>query len=643
MFLNMTIGKKMNLTVLAVSLVSLGIGYFILSWYAVQIENNVNKQFIKNLQQETKNKFQNKKTVGISNAVALSTNADLKVALDEGDRDLAYEVFSSVTSDYKEKTSFKNIKIHIHTADVKSFLRVWKPEKNGDDLSGFRHSIVEVAKTQKPVNGFELGKAGLSLRSVVPIIDVGTYLGSLEFMQGLNSVAKIFDKSKDGFLLLMDTKVSKVKTFKESSKFKDYVISQKFINKKFLADAKNINMRELLSKGSFVGNEYFFTYKEVKDFKDKKLGIFLVGRPLSIVAAAVKDAGTIINVALGLLIMFSIVLLIATLLNLKKTVLEPLVTLTDSVVALMQYSSADQDIEIKSNDEIGKLAKHFNEYMSKLRNSMADDQRVVEEVDKAIQMARAGFFVYTIDAKSDSRTTNDLKNSVNAMIKDLGTKFSEIDKALIQYGNAKFNYKFDVENVSGTIGSIVFGTKAIGSNISELLATIMLSGEQLSHNISVLSNSANSLSDSANAQAASLEETAAAVEQISSNIQSSSVNVDKMSNLSDNVTHSASSGQKLASQTASSMDDINKEVTAISEAISVIDQIAFQTNILSLNAAVEAATAGEAGKGFAVVAQEVRNLASRSAEAANEIKALVESANSKANDGKKIADEMIVG
>ena len=81
----------------------------------------------------------------------------------------------------------------------------------------------------------------------------------------------------------------------------------------------------------------------------------------------------------------------------------------------------------------------------------------------------------------------------------------------------------------------------------------------------------------------------------------------------------------------------------IAQVINIIQEIAFQTNILSLNAAVEAATAGEAGKGFAVVAQEVRNLATRSAEAAKEIKAIVERATVKANEGKNIATNMIDG
>ena len=183
----------------------------------------------------------------------------------------------------------------------------------------------------------------------------------------------------------------------------------------------------------------------------------------------------------------------------------------------------------------------------------------------------------------------------------------------------------------------------LGDVISNLLKQSLSIGLTLDSSSDKLLTNVDILNQSSNQAAASLEETAAALEEITSTVVSNASNVNQMAKYSEQVSSSAKKGQELARSTTIAMDDITNQVNAINEAISVIDQIAFQTNILSLNAAVEAATAGEAGRGFAVVAAEVRNLASRSAEAAKEIKTIVENATEKANHGKSISYQMITG
>ncbi|PLY07768.1 MAG: hypothetical protein C0625_04170 [Arcobacter sp.] len=149
------------------------------------------------------------------------------------------------------------------------------------------------------------------------------------------------------------------------------------------------------------------------------------------------------------------------------------------------------------------------------------------------------------------------------------------------------------------------------------------------------------MSASATQQAASLEETAAAIEEITATITQTDEKTKKMLQIAKELENTSVKDNELAHKTGKSMQDINQATNDIVDAITIIDQIAFQTNILSLNAAVEAATAGEAGKGFAVVAQEVRNLASRSAEAAKEIKDLVTYAQEKTKEGNQTADMMV--
>ena len=221
---------------------------------------------------------------------------------------------------------------------------------------------------------------------------------------------------------------------------------------------------------------------------------------------------------------------------------------------------------------------------------------------------------------------------------------SRILRVVSSYANDDFTDNIKVvDKYKDDMKFLMESINKLGSSLERNAKSNFINGQTLEQNSSIMTSSMNNLASKANDQAASLEETAAALEEITSITRNNAENATKMATLGQIVKKSVSTGESLASKTANSMDEINEKVNSINEAISVIDQIAFQTNILSLNAAVEAATAGEAGRGFAVVAAEVRNLANRSADAAREIKNLVQEATMKANDGKMVSADMIEG
>ena len=322
---------------------------------------------------------------------------------------------------------------------------------------------------------------------------------------------------------------------------------------------------------------------------------------------------------------------------------KPIHALKEGFENLIESNDTNIKLPVHSNDEIGDVAKLFNTYMDKVNEGLKQDEKVINETNDILQKTGNGFYVYEVTSAGNNPFVETMRQNLNHMIRHTKAILDKINITLRNYSESKFDYKIDDKGIYGDLGSVTAGIKLVGNNTSEILAMIMNTGDALSKNTNILSTASNDLSASSNQQAASLEETAAAIEEITANIRGNTEATAKMTQLSENVTKSASSGMKLAGTTASAMDEINAQVSSINEAIEVIDQIAFQTNILSLNAAVEAATAGEAGKGFAVVAGEVRNLASRSAEAAKDIKAIVEIATNKANEGKLIADDMING
>ncbi len=287
-------------------------------------------------------------------------------------------------------------------------------------------------------------------------------------------------------------------------------------------------------------------------------------------------------------------------------------------------------------DKNGKVTR-----VVKFAQDITDSKRVINSVKKSIDIAKTGIMKQEIKETTTNEAIEELKNGINELFYIVSTKVSgdlnNISKGLKSFQELDFTHRINDE------GETAVGLNSLADVVNDMLVENKSNGLTLDNSSNILLHNVNVLNQNSNEAAASLEETAAALEEITSNISLNTQNVIKMVEFANQVTNSANEGKDLAQQTTTAMNEIDNEVNAINEAITIIDQIAFQTNILSLNAAVEAATAGEAGKGFAVVAQEVRNLASRSAEAAKDIKSLVENATSKANNGKAISNKMIVG
>ncbi|MFW3343452.1 methyl-accepting chemotaxis protein [Aliarcobacter butzleri] len=311
----------------------------------------------------------------------------------------------------------------------------------------------------------------------------------------------------------------------------------------------------------------------------------------------------------------------------------------------MDNKNVSFEINTSMASEYSEIKDVIDKREKELLQKEKEESVLIEEAKIVMNQVKHGIYSQTITSISSNNSLEEFKKSVNEMIIETREHFLNINSILEKYTNYDYKEKLELKRISsnGEFQHLVDAINKLKEAITQMLVENKINGITLQNSSKILLTNVDKLNLSSNEAANSLKNTSTVLSEITQNVDKTSTQTIQMSSLANAVIGYSKEGLNLAQKTTTAMDEINEKVSAINESITIIDQIAFQTNILSLNAAVEAATAGEAGRGFAVVAAEVRNLANRSTQAAYEIKKLVESANIKANDGKTIANEMIEG
>ncbi len=316
----------------------------------------------------------------------------------------------------------------------------------------------------------------------------------------------------------------------------------------------------------------------------------------------------------------------------RREIANPIRRMTLVMSAMAKGNSDLAVTDTDRRDEIGEMARalevfraneiHMREMEAQeaALNRQSKDLQV--SISGIVAAAAAGDFSQRITKSYEDQDLARFASGVNELVEGVDRGITEVRRVIAALAEQDLTQDMRGQ-FQGAFAELQKNVNATMATLRATMEDVRAAAGTISDNSGELSSAANQLSRRTEQQAAALEETAAALEEITTTVRMSTDRANEATKLVGDTKVSAGRSGGIVKDAIDAMERIEQSSQKISQIISVIDEIAFQTNLLALNAGVEAARAGEAGRGFAVVAQEVRELAQRSANAAKEIKALI--------------------
>ena len=324
--------------------------------------------------------------------------------------------------------------------------------------------------------------------------------------------------------------------------------------------------------------------------------------------------------------------MLASMLLARNGIVRPIQRLTGVMSNLAAGKLDDEIPGTERKDEIGAMARTLDVFRAnemQMREMEAQEAALQAQskdlqsnISTIVAAAAAGDFSRRITKVYEDEDLSRFATSVNELVENVDRGVSEVRRVIASLSHADLTQEM-AGHFQGDFAELQANVNGAMLTLRSTMAGILTTAGTITGNSRELSAAADQLAHRTEQQAASLEETAAALEEITTTVKTSTTRAIEASEIVREAKDSADKSGEIVQSAIDAMGRIEQSSQKISQIISVIDEIAFQTNLLALNAGVEAARAGEAGRGFAVVAQEVRELAQRSANAAKEIKTLI--------------------